>query len=145
MESMDASDIFVNGEVRRGRSKRYDDGTYAAYDLMEARPSDSLVVLTETGAHELVKATGEKYDSALENWRLPAEEAVGSRAVRLTLLEADASGASFLTPSVVLSQGMELGVTEDDKPLVIKSLGVVAGIACRTAKDVEAMRQPQTA
>lgn len=100
------------------------DGTFAAYDLQEAEEGTTLGFITERGAFELTKVV--VADSALEGWKhVERGQSLGA-AVRLVLLETN-EGASFLTPSIVVRPGTEMGVVEpgSNQPNVIKSLGVV--------------------
>jgi len=135
--SSETPDIILNGRPLRGRTYRREDESYESLDLMEVAPGDSVMIVGENGIQELVKMPGEERASSLEDWQLPAEpeRRIGDRAVRLTLLEPNPQGTSFLTPGVVLREGLEVGYIDEDDPNIIKSLGVVAGILMRSAAE----------
>lgn len=142
--SSETPDIILNGRPLRGRTYRRPDESYESLDLMEVTEGDSVMIIGKDGIQELVKTAGEKYASSLDNWQLPAEpeRRIGDRAVRLMLLEPNSQGVSFLTPGVVLREGLEVGYVDEDDPNIIKSLGVAAGILMRSAS--EKVMQPPT-
>lgn len=139
---MESFDVCIDGKPQRGRTVRDERGELLAYDLVEARPGEALVVTTETGERELVKS--EAAGSALEHWELSESQALGRQAVRLSLLEVDGS-ATFLTGSVVMERGMAVGVAYEDKPEVIHRLGVVTGMALRMVAEAAEKREMQAA
>ncbi|HEX6416516.1 MAG TPA: hypothetical protein VFZ62_03250 [Candidatus Saccharimonadales bacterium] len=140
----ESPDIYINGRPIRGRTNRREDGSYESLDLMEIEAGKSVLIVDQNGIRELVKTEGDEHASSLENWQLPAEpeRELGDRAVRLVLLEPNPTGgSSFLTPSVVLRERMEVGYIDEDEPNVIKSLGVAAGILTRTAEEKAALQE----
>ncbi|SRR6266496_3815598 len=120
-----------DGDLTRGRTvRRKDRKSFIAYDLRDAREGDMLAIRSIRDVHILMKEAANEHDDALQNWRLLAEREIGS-AVKLVLLEPNEFGSPLLTRGIVLKEGMELGVVEHDgEPRSMKSLGIVAGIAC---------------
>lgn len=130
-------DVYIDGRPLRGRSLQREDGTHASLDLTEVKPGDKVrIIVGSDYIQEIEKTEGDSQGSALENWRLPAEpeRTLGDRAVRLVILEPNPSGTSFLTHSVVLREGYEVGYVGDDTPNSIRSLGVVGTILFSSAE-----------
>lgn len=120
---------MIDHYERSERTRRRDDGSYESLDLVKARAGDQISIVTEQGTHTFTKGDTEKSTSAMEGWiREYGEHALASTV--LVLLERTKSGASFLTPRVVLREGIEVGAidTNSDTPNVIRSLGVVGMI-----------------
>ncbi|QQG50637.1 MAG: hypothetical protein HZB75_03845 [Candidatus Saccharibacteria bacterium] len=120
------------------RTQRREDGSYASLDLVRARSGDRVTIITEQGTHTLIKGEVEEYTAALEGWiREAGEQVLGS--TTLVLLEKTKNGPSFLTPRVVLREGIEVGAVDtlSDTPNVIRSLGVVGAIAAVSRIDVD--------
>jgi hypothetical protein len=134
----ESPDIYINGRAQRGRTYRREDESYESLDLLEVEAGASVMIIGRDGIRELVKTEGKKRDSSLENWQLPAEpeRQLGDRAVRLILLEPNPTGGtSFLTPGVVLREGLEVGYVDEEDPNIIKSLGIAASILMKTADE----------
>lgn len=132
-----SSETILNGRPVRGRTYRHDDGTYESYDLMEASVGDVVTIMKDGDMQEIIKTEGDDGASAMENWELPSipERGLGSHAIHLTLLEPNASGSSFLTPGVVLREGLEVGYTEVSDATRMKSMGIIGGIAVLTESE----------
>lgn len=121
-----------------GRTYKRDDGSFESLDLVRARPGDRVTIVTEQGTHTIIKGGMEEGTSAMEGWvREGGEHTLAS--TTLVLLERMKGGPSFLTPRVVLREGIEVGAidTLSDTPNVIRSLGVVGAIAASSNKDAE--------
>jgi len=137
-EFLPAGDVILDGRPLRGRTVQREDGSFESFDLREAKEGTQLTILTNEGAVELVRLEHEKGASALGAW----SHKLGGAAFRLQLLESNsAGGTAFLSPSVVLRIGLELGVvykSEDPKEQVIKNLGKIGNIAYRaSAQDAQ--------
>jgi hypothetical protein len=134
----DAPDIILDGEPVRGRTKLHKDGGgYQALDLVELRQKDALRVQTASGdTHYFVKTRERDEDGvevgAVDGWvRRDVEAKIGADiAGRFVFLEPNPQGTSFLTPSVVMRRGMELGFIPNTEPPthVIQNLGIIARI-----------------
>lgn len=137
-------DIFIDGRPLRGRTYQREDGTYESFDLVGAEVGDVITLITPDGAHEIIKGEGDERASSMENWLLPnsSDQELGSRAVTLTLLEPNPTGASFLTPGVVIREGLEVGYTDRVKPHIIKTLGIAGTILVKRSAD-QASEQPR--
>jgi hypothetical protein len=121
--------LFDGDSIEGQTVRRKEKGSFAAYDLRDAREGGMLAVRSERDVHILVKEAAEVYDDARHNWRLLAERELGS-SVKLVLLEPNKFGSPFLTHGIILREGMELGVVETNaEERSMKSLGVIAGIA----------------
>jgi hypothetical protein len=106
--------------------------------LVRARPGDQITIVTEQGTHTLIKGETEERVSAMEGWvREGGEHTLAS--TTLVLLEKTKGGPSFLTPRVVLREGIEVGAVDalSDTPNVIRSLGVIGAIAASSDKEAE--------
>lgn len=136
---MGSPDIILNGRPVNGRTHQDENG-YESLDLVQVGVGDEIVLFTDQGSHTLIKGDDQERSGALDGWaRLRRESALG--VTTLVLLEHNPHGASFLTPRVVLQRGIEVGAIDplSDEPNVIRSLGVVANIAYRSAKHKESM------
>lgn len=121
-----------------GRTQRREDGSYESLDLVKARAGDRITIVTEQGTHTLIKGDVAEHGSAMEGWiREDGEHALASTV--LVLLEKTKDGPSFLTPRVVLREGIEVGAvdTSSNEPNVIRSLGVVGAIMAFSRKNAE--------
>jgi hypothetical protein len=120
---------MIDHYERSGRTRRRGDGSYESLDLVKARAGDQITIVTEQGTHTFTKGDVDMSVSAMEGWiREYGEHALASTV--LVLLERTKSGTSFLTPRVVLREGIEVGAidTGSDTPNVIRSLGVIGMI-----------------
>ncbi len=143
------SEVSLHEETHYKHNKN-EDGSFSAFDLRDADQGDVLAVHSDKETHLFIKEVGEEGDnSALENWRAATSRGLGS-AVKLVLLEPNKSGSSFLTHGVVLKNGMELGVIDQEvepKERQMRNLGNVARIGHMQALDIDPSRldQPQVA
>jgi hypothetical protein len=134
-----AKGVIINGREQNGRTYQRDDGTYESLDLLDVTPGQTLTVVTSEGVQELVKVDGEKYDSALSNWKM------GADAVRLSLSEPTGKGTDFIHHGIVLKErlGLQVSYPASEKPHVVHGLGVIASIA--GLRQVEATRPQEVA
>lgn len=118
--------VIINGREQHGRTYQREDGTFESLDLKDVHRGETVTVLTESGAHDLVKAGDKEHDSALEGWT------VGAAAVRLSLYERD-HGAQFIHHGIVLRErlGLLVSYPESARPNVVHSLGIIASILSR--------------
>lgn len=140
----DTPDVILNGEPVRGRSKQNKDGSFRALDLVELDQKTTLAVEVASGEkHHFLKAKERDDDGvelgAMDGWvRRDAEAKLGGDiAGRFVFLEPNPKGASFLTHTVVMRRGLELGFIPSEEPStnVIQSLGVIARISSGMSHD----------
>jgi hypothetical protein len=119
-----ARGIIINGREQNGRTYQRDDGTYESLDLKDVRRGEMVTVLTDDGAHDLVKADDKEHGSALEGWCL------GTTAVRLSLSEPAGNGAHFIHYGIVLRErlGLQVSYPASERPNVVYGLGTIASI-----------------
>jgi hypothetical protein len=132
-EFLGAKGVVINGREQNGRTYQREDGTFESLDLLDVTPGQILTVITSEGVQEIVKADGEKHDSALYNWRM------GADAVRLSLSEPNAKGTDFIHHGIVLRErlGLQISYPASEHPNVVHGLGVIASIAGLKTADAE--------
>lgn len=118
MEKSDLQMGMYNGETRRGRSmERQDDGPgLERLSLTECHEGDIIAIATgndeKQEAHMFIKQTNK--EGAAKGWLeiRQTEEGEQEVPVELCMLEPNRFGNSFITYSVVLRRGYELGIVE---------------------------------
>jgi hypothetical protein len=146
-------DIILNGEPLRGRTKRQHPKSvnYTALDLVELREQGSAMYVETQAGKYLFEKSQERDENgievgAMDGWvRTTAEKKVGADiAGRFMFLEPNPKGTSFLTPTVVLREGLEVGFVTSGSN-VIESLGVAARILAGDDAIAEAKRDEELA
>jgi hypothetical protein len=123
--------VIINGREQNGRTHQREDGTFESLDLKDVQPGETVTVLTDDGAHDLIKADHKEHASALENWTL------GATAVRLSLYEPVQGGAQFIHHGIVLRErlGVHVSYPDSKQPNVVHKLGTIVGILNRKAAE----------